>query len=222
VSGPAVAGRPAAPSAAGRPVRVVVAILLGIAAWHGGRFCWIEAKAALAQQLMLRAWRESQGGGGDVRPWPWADTFPVARLAVPRLGVEQLVLEGASGRTLAFGPGHLSGTPLPGAPGNAVISGHRDTHFAYLRRLRVGDRILVESRDGRCRGYVVEGARVVDRTEVAIAGDTRDTRLTLVTCYPFDAVRPGGPLRYVVVARADETRLDTAGSRGARSPNRLH
>jgi sortase A len=182
--------------------RIALVILLGIAAWHGGRAAWIEAKAQLAQQLMRRAWRGSQGGGGDVRPWPWADTFPVARLTVPRLGVDQLVLSGASGRTLAFGPGHLAGTPLPGAIGNAVISGHRDTHFAFLRRLRVGDRIVVEGRDGRLRRYTVEGSGVVDRTDVGIAADTADTRLTLVTCYPFDAIRPGGPLRYVVVARA--------------------
>ncbi len=201
MSGSLPGSRPAAPSAAGR---LALAVLLGIAAWHGGRFAWIEAKAELAQQLMRRAWRSSQDGGGEVRPWPWADTSPLARLEVPRLGVDQLVLAGASGRTLAFGPGHLSGTALPGAFGNAVISGHRDTHFAYLRRLRVGDRIVVERRDGRRRSYAVEGSRVVDRTEVAIAADTPDTRLTLVTCYPFDAVRPGGPLRYVVVARADQ------------------
>ncbi len=74
--------------------RIALVVLLGIAAWHGGRAAWIEAKAQLAQRLMLRAWSSSQGGGGDARPWPWADTHPVARLTVPRLGVDQLVLAG--------------------------------------------------------------------------------------------------------------------------------
>ena len=181
--------------------RIALVVLLAIAAWHGGQAAWIEAKAELAQRLMLRAWRSSQGGA-VVRPWPWADTHPIARLTVPRLGVDELVLEGANGRTLAFGPGHLTGTPLPGAPGNAVVSGHRDTHFAFLRRLRAGDAILVETRDGRRQSYLVESSHVVDRAQLAVAADTADTRLTLVTCYPFDALHPGGPLRYVVVARS--------------------
>jgi sortase A len=183
--------------------RIAFVVLLGIAAWHGGQAAWIEAKAQLAQRLMLRAWRSSQDGGVDVRPWPWADTHPVARLTVPRLGVDQLVLAGASGRTLAFGPGHLTGTALPGFAGNAVVSGHRDTHFSFLRQLRVGDWIVVEGRDARSQRYRVESARVIEQTDIGIAAGTADTRLTLVTCYPFDAVRPGGPLRYVVVALAE-------------------
>ena len=56
-----------------------------------------------------------------------------------------MVLAGASGRTLAFGPGHVDGTPLPGEHGNAVVSGHRDTHFAFLRDLRCGDVLEVQT-----------------------------------------------------------------------------
>jgi sortase A len=202
----AVAVRAASRPIAGAHIRlerIVVVVLLSIATWHGGRAAWIEVKAALAQRLMLRAWRSSQGGGGDARPWPWADTHPIARLTVPRLGVDELVLAGASGRTLAFGPGHLMGTALPGRLGNAVISGHRDTHFAFLRELRVGDRLVTEEPDGRTQRYTVESASIVDRSDLGVAAATSDTRLTLVTCYPFEAIRPGGPLRYVVVARAE-------------------
>jgi sortase A len=83
------------------------------------------------------------------------------------------------------------------------VSGHRDTHFAFLRRLRVGDPVVIERRDGqRCR-YVVRRTFVVDRRETWVVEDTDDTRLTLVTCYPFDAIRPGSPLRYVVSAEID-------------------
>ena len=178
-------------------------VLLAVGAGHGGRAAWVKAKAHVAQALIRRAWRQTSAGAGEARPWPWADTRPVARLLVPGLEVDTFVLAGASGRTLAFGPGHLDGTARPGARGNAVISGHRDTHFRFLRRLRLGDAVVVEPPGGRRRRFVVAGTRVVDRRDRSIVADTGDTRLTLVTCYPFDALRPGGPLRYVVVARPE-------------------
>ena len=86
-----------------------------------------------------------------VKPWPWADTHPVARLIVPAHRVELLVLAGANGRTLAWGPGHVEGTAAPGDAGNAVVTAHRDTHFAFLRDLVPGDRIVVETPAGTIR-----------------------------------------------------------------------
>ena len=180
--------------------RAAVTALLGFGAWQGAQGFYIEAKARLAQYLVLRAWHAARAGASHPRPWPWADTEPLARLVVPGEDVELIVLAGASGRTLAFGPGHLTGTPLPGEDGNAVLSGHRDTHFSFLARLKPGDELAVERRDGQWRRYVVSGAEVVDQGQVGLLRDTGDTRLTLVTCYPFAALRPGGPLRYVVTA----------------------
>ena len=119
----------------------------------------------------------------------------MARLRVPRLDVSVIVLEGASGRTLAFGPGHHQGTPLPGRPGNSLISAHRDTHFRFLKDLEPGDEIRVEGAAGTSRRYQVTGTAIVDRREARLAADDDRPRLTLVTCYPFDAVVPGGPLR---------------------------
>ena len=194
--------RSLSPAAHARLLRLGSAgVLLAIGSWHAGHAAWIEVKAQLAQILIRRAWRQ-ESGTGDTPPWPWADTHPVARLLVPRRGVDTFVLAGASGRTLAFGPGHLDGTSSPGARGNAVISGHRDTHFAFLRRLERGDLIVVEARDGRLRRFVVASTRIVDRSDLTVVADVGDTRLTLVTCYPFDALQPGGPLRYVVTALA--------------------
>jgi sortase A len=200
--------------------RALAAVLAAVAVWHGARALWIEAKAGLAQLLMRRAWERVQSGEADARPWPWADTRPIARLAAPALGVSTFVLAGASGRTLAFGPGHLDGTPDPGARGNAVISGHRDTHFAFLERLAAGDELVLEGQGGRTRRYRVAGARVVDRDDLGIADDAGDDRLTLVTCYPFHALRPGGPLRYVVVALAADL-LDHQAAVSLREPHRL-
>ena len=165
-----------------------------------GRGLWIPVKAEIAQGLLERAWARTRAGEGEARPWSWADTWPVARLAAPRQGVEMIVLAGASGAVLAFGPGHLAGSAAPGETGNAVIAGHRDTHFEFLRRLEPGDEIRLETPGGARHRYRVEEARVVDERDVSVLRPADGSVLTLVTCYPFDAVVPGGPLRFVVRA----------------------
>jgi len=176
------------------------AALMVAGAWQLGQAGWIEAKAWLAQWLIEDAWARAAQGEAHPRPWPWADTWPVARLDVPRLEVSRMVLSGASGRVMAFGPGHLDGTPLPGVSGNSVVSGHRDTHFRFLRDLRAGDRIEVTRPDGSRKEYRVTETRVVEQSETGLLRDTDEARLTLITCWPFDALRPGGPMRYVVRA----------------------
>jgi sortase A len=181
-------------------VHWIAAALAVFALWHLGQAGWIHAKARLAQYLMHAAWERALRGEREPRPWPWADTWPVARLIAPRQRVEVFVLAGATGRTLAFGPGHLFGTAPPGAPGNSVISAHRDTHFAFLRHLARGDELLVETADGARRRYLVNDTAVVDRRDLRATRPEPVPRLTLITCYPFDAVNPGGPLRYVVRA----------------------
>jgi len=161
----------------------------------------IYVKAALAQVLLHGAWLEARGGAAQARPWPWADTWPVARLRSPVHDVDLIVLEGATGSTTAFAPGHIVATAPPGVAGNVGIAAHRDTHFAFLEQVRVGERLSLELPDGRERAFEVESMQVVhqwDTTSLAAAGD----RLTLVTCFPFRAPVPGGPLRYVVQARA--------------------
>lgn len=185
---------------------MVVIGLVCVCAWQAGEAAWIHAKAWLAQRLISSAWNQARASGAAVRPWPWADTYPVARIEAPRQGEALMVLSGASGPTLAFGPGHVAGTALPGNPGNSVVSGHRDTHFAFVRQLRRGDVLVVESVDGRRVRYRVSATEVVHRKDIRVLMDAGDDRLTLVTCFPFDAAVPGGPLRYVVVATRDATR----------------
>ncbi len=161
----------------------------------------IKAKAWLAPVLIERAWAQSLTQGGmPVKPWSWADTWPVAKLRVPAQGVERLVLAGDSGNTLAFGPGHTSASATLGSAGLAVIGGHRDTHFAFLQRLLPGVRIQLQLPDGAWRSYRVETIEVVDASTQSLPKLTGDERLLLVTCYPFNALQAGGPLRYVVAA----------------------
>jgi sortase A len=135
-----------------------------------------------------------------VRPWPWADTWPVARLKLPGAGEPLTVLAGASGRNLAFGPALLDGSAAPGAPGVTVIAGHRDTHFNALAGLAQGDRIELERADGTLLSYEVAAIDVIDSEREMLRLDAPEPALALVTCYPFDALASGGPLRYVVTA----------------------
>jgi sortase A len=194
--------------------RCVALALLLIGATQFGHGAWIQGKAWLAQRLVAQAWARTLAGERDVRPWPWADTWPVARLSAPSLGVERYVLAGADGSALAFGPGHLSGTPMPGDTGNSVIGGHRDTHLAFLRRVKAGDLLEVERADGTRVSYQVLEASVLDKRDVWVAKQEGPNRLTLVTCYPFDALRAGGPQRYVVFALESRNRGGERGTRG--------
>lgn len=162
----------------------------------------ILAKAHVGQALLEVAWKRAQATGSASAPWPWADTQPVAKLYAPAQEAEVLVLAGANGRTLAWGPGLLDGTARPGERGNAVVSAHRDTHFRFLAHASVGDPLVVERPDGVRVAYRIVATRVAEASQLAIPRDADAPTLTLVTCWPFDAIPPGGPLRYVVVAEA--------------------
>jgi sortase A len=185
-------------------------LLLVLGAWQLSDGLYIQAKAWLAQVLIAQAWSRTLQGEAKAKPWPWADTWPVARLSVPRLGIERYVLEGAHGSSLAFGPGHASETPLPGAAGNSMIGGHRDTHLAFLGQLDPGDEIFVERADGRTVSYRVAEALVLHRSETWIAHQEGPSRLTLVTCYPLDALRAGGDQRYAIVAFQSRGSIEAA------------
>jgi len=200
-----VAGADSKSAPAGRRIRLWAGALLAmLALWQLGTGLWIPAKAWLAQILIARAWEQSMATGKAAAPWPWADTAPVARLRVPRLGIDQIVLTHATGRTLAFGPGHLDGSPAPGEPGLSIVSGHRDTSFRFLADIAVGDEVRIQRADGAWTKFRVTAGAVLDernaRLPLLVNGAAR---LALTTCYPFDAIAPGGPLRYVAWAEAE-------------------
>jgi sortase A len=180
--------------------RRIQALLLALALGSFVQGTWIYAKALLAQLLLHRAWTAAQAGTPKARPWPWADTWPVARLISPAHAVDLIVLEGATGSSTAFGPGRIQGTARPGEPGNLGLAGHRDTHFAFLRQLELGESLWLELPNGETQRFRVSRADVVDFHDPSALA-ARVDGLTLVTCYPFDAPVPGGPLRYVVQAQ---------------------
>ena len=184
-----------------RAGRLAMASLLCLGFWQFGQGAYIPAKAWVAQELMARAWNRAGDGAARPAPWPWADTWPVARMSAKGGDIELIILSGGSGRTLAFGPGHLEISALPGETGNAIIAGHRDTHFEFLQTMKVGESIEIEMPGGRRHLYQVSSVDVVDSRRGSLVLDTDEAMLSLVTCYPFDALQPGGPMRFVVSAR---------------------
>lgn len=179
----------------------IMSALLCLGFWQFGQGAYIPAKAWLAQELMQRAWVRAGAGEERATPWPWADTWPVARLTAERRDIDLIVLAGGSGRTLAFGPGHLSASALPGQIGNSIIAGHRDTHFQFLSKVEIGEFLGMETTQGQRHLYEVVGVDIVDSRRGSLVLDTDAAMMTLVTCYPFDALEAGGALRYVVTAR---------------------
>jgi sortase A len=164
---------------------------------------WIEAKAWLAQGLIATAWELTDSQGDAITPWPGADTWPVSKLEAPRLGVKRYILAGVSGRTLAFAPGWAMHSAPPGSSGTTLLAGHRDTHFHFLKALRQGDRLLIESPGNEKRAYRVTSTEVVRQLQGGLILTQGVPGLLLVTCYPFDALMPGGELRYLVRAEAE-------------------
>ena len=129
---------------------------------------------------------------------PAAPGDPVARIEIPAIGVDKIVVEGVSRADLKKGPGHYPETPLPGQEGNAAIAGHRTTYGAPFHRvdeLDPGDEIIVETAQGRFL-YLVREQRIVEPTQVEVLADTGRNTLTLTACHPRYSARE----RIVIIA----------------------
>ncbi|WP_250459546.1 class GN sortase [Microbulbifer litoralis] len=178
--------------------RILFAACLLAGLWQAGAAAWLLAKAELAQYLIADAWEEQLSVGKAVKPWPWADTWPVAKLQLADRA-PLMVLAGGSGQALAFGPGMLAVSGQPGDARTTVIAAHRDTHFTGLDQLRRGAPVMLQDHRGRWHRFRVTETRVVDsdREQLPVFAEPG---LLLVTCYPFGVIDPGGPLRYLVYA----------------------
>ena len=123
---------------------------------------------------------------------------------MPSLGIDPIVLESAYGRTLAFGPEHVESTrPLEGS-GSIILTGHRDRHFRFLEKIESGNVLALLARSGMWMRFTVQDRQIIDSRTATISTQKDKRQLILVTCYPFDAIVPGGPLRYMVIAETVE------------------
>lgn len=193
-----------------RLLQLIMAACLLIALSMLTNGVWLKAKANVAQWLIAYSWEHNGATGASVRPWPWADSYTRARLRSPTHGIDLFVLDGVQGASLAFGPGWQSGSSEIGQ-GTVVIAGHRDTHFAFLNKLAGGDELWLMAPSQQMRRYEVTALHIVDSRDGPLWLDTQADELLLVTCYPFDAVVAGGPLRYVVQASVKDPQTFSKG-----------
>lgn len=191
-------GRAASEGGIGRALPLLLcAILLLSGAALTTKALYIPVKAEVAQVLLNRAFDQSLATGTPVKPWSWADTAPMARISVPRLGASDVVLSGGSGEAMAFGPTAMVDDP---ARRVTILAAHRDTHFMFVRDLKAGDEIVMERIDGTRARYRVTGFETVRWDEFSYPADGGEGLLALTTCFPFDTHTPG-PLRRVAWAQ---------------------
>ena len=181
-----------------RNLSIAVLVIAGIVSMGEGTRIYL--KAILAQILLQNAWNQTRSSGTNVKPWPWAEMHPVARLQVPTYDEDIIVLAGTTGKSLAFGPGHVVSSAAPGTDDNVAIAALRDTHFAFLEHITPGEFVFLETPDGVRHRYQVSQIDILHQSETEVMAKNGVKQLTLITCYPFHAITPGGPMRYVVRA----------------------
>jgi sortase A len=160
---------------------------------NDARRAWDESEARAVVALARRTASVNRRTPGPIAPG-----VPVARLLIPRLGMDEIVLEGVDDYALNAGPGHLPGSAFPGEAGNSIISAHRDRHFATLGEIAVGDTLHTEAGTERT-SWVVISKRVIDADAPALFR-TRDATLTLTTCWPIRYIG-SAPERLLVTAK---------------------
>ncbi len=161
----------------------------------------MPAKAWLSVHLMDYAWDRTLSGENYARPWPWMDSAPVARLSVPRLNKDMVIMRGNSGAVMAFAPGWHEGTAVPGHTGISLISAHRDTHFGFLRQLKTGETLTLTDKDGTMHYYRVDEFVTTTKPEIRVDIEQGGEVLLLSTCYPFNNWTRSSDMRFIVVAR---------------------
>lgn len=114
---------------------------------------------------------------------------PMARIQVPRLNLDAIVVELAGmddRQNLNRGPGHVPGTAYPGMPGNVFIAGHRTTYgapFGGLDQMKNGDKIMLTTTQGKYV-YTVMEQRIVDPHDMSVLDQQGEPRVTLMACHP--------------------------------------
>jgi sortase A len=179
---------------------LLLVLALGAYTWMSVQQHQMETKWQAESAKSAAAAQSGDASAGDES---------VTLLSIPKIKLQAAILEGTTHKSLMLAPGHLENTVWPGETGNSVIAGHRDTFFRHVHELNKGDDIYVRH-GGREYHYVVISKAIVAPDDVAVTYPTKDTRLTLVTCYPTYYIGPA-PKRLIVVATLESA----SGSRAA-------
>jgi sortase A len=187
---------------------IAIAIGAGLLMYVGSQYWTMYS----GQQKLTREWERQQQKSAATEPTPApAETSAKSQpdegltlLSIPSINLNAVVVEGTSHKALLLGPGHMKDTPAPGEAGNSVISGHRDTFFRHVYELKKGDVVNVQ-RDGQLFSYEVTGKEIVEPTDLSVLDQSKDKRLTLITCYPTYYIGPA-PKRLVVFAKLADTK----------------
>lgn len=173
-----------------------------LVAWAGNAYArgWLaqdRARSEWEQRLARAEVERGRALASGSAQGESAEGAPVARLVIPKIALDDIVLEGVTPVALNGGPGHLPGSSLPGAEGNAVISAHRDRHFRRLGELSIGDTISTRTLTDSV-SWLIVSRRVVDREAPAIRKESGQV-LTLTTCWPIGYLG-GAPDRLIIRA----------------------
>ena len=171
----------------------------------GGYFTYeglkIEIKGKVAQILLQRSWHQTIKNGKKYQPWSSFDGVPIMRLTIPQHNINQIVLKGTSGQALAFGPSFHEESFLPQEEKVTIISSHRDSHGDYIKKLKFGEKIILQDENGNWHTYIINDFFTINVKKETFTIKTNEQRLLLVTCFPFNSLQSGTPFRYVVSAR---------------------
>ncbi len=195
-------------------LRLIAIVLMLVGIIVCAQASWLPAKAWLSQHLINASWQQAMKGQQlkqakqqsksskpiAIKPWPWADTFPIAALDFQRLDKNIVVLNGGDPTTLAFSAGAV--VPFNQTDTNSpfVVAGHRDSHFAFLQDIILKDVISLTNAHGRTQLYQVERIDIVDASAAQLALPADEANLVLITCYPFEGISDNEDERYVITA----------------------
>ncbi|MEH6384389.1 MAG: class GN sortase [Colwellia sp.] len=161
---------------------------------------WLPAKGWLSQQLISYSWHQSIDLKQKIKPWPWADTYPIAELLFQRLNKRVVVLNGGDATTLAFSAGAIAPFNLTMSKQPLVVAGHRDSHFSFLDEVFINDIISLTDENGQNQRYHVETIDIIDASAGYLPILANDSQLILITCYPFTNTSINSNERYVITA----------------------
>lgn len=177
---------------------------------------WLPTKAWLSQVLISYSWQQSiaenmmsehenqmkhSSRNIAIKPWPWADTFPIAELSIERLEENIVILNGGDPTTLAFSAGAIAPFNQTNNLTPFVVAGHNDSHFAFLENILMKDIISMRDQHGKSQLYQVEAIDIIDASTGQLPILANDSSLILITCYPFNNLSNNNDERYIITAK---------------------